>query len=69
VNDERPFIDDASSYSYGIVSVRLLSRREPGRVAKTISDAFARRTLWNKRHGFLLLLRDDGAHEYQPLVD
>lgn len=67
--NEQAFVDDASSFIYGAVSLRLLSNREPEHVAKVMSDAFARRRLWTCRHGFLLVLMDDGEHLYCPLVD
>jgi hypothetical protein len=70
VEDEATLVDDASSYVYGIVSCGLLSNREPARVAKVISDVFVHRPgLWHRRHGWKLILRDDGDHEYEPLVD
>lgn len=70
VEDDAPFVDDASSYEYGIVSCGLLSNREPKWLAKVISDVFVHRPkLWHRRHGWRLVLRDDGEHEYEPLVD
>jgi hypothetical protein len=69
VQDEAPYVYDASSYCIGIVSVRMLSNREPQRLAKVISDALVDHRPWDRRHGFLLLLNDDGEHEFEPLVD
>jgi hypothetical protein len=68
VPDEEPFVLGASPYCYGLVSTRLLARCDATRIAMTISSALATRSLWRKRHGFLLRLRDDGEHEYRPLV-
>lgn len=69
VPDEDPFVADASSCCYGIVSTRLLSGADSTCIAMLISDALATRSLWTRRHGFLLLLCGNGEHEYRPLVD
>lgn len=69
VPDEAPFVADASSCCYGIVSTRLLSGADSAWLAMLISDALATLSLWTKRHGFLLLLYGTREHDYRPLVD
>jgi hypothetical protein len=69
VRDEEPLVQDASSFCYGLVSTLRLARCASTCLPMAISEALATRALWTKRHGFLLRLRDNGEHEYRPLVD
>jgi hypothetical protein len=74
-NNSKDFIDYASSYDFGIVSLEGLSfidsESNPKKnvTIKLISKAFIEYELWSKRHGFILELKDNGKHLYRDLVD
>jgi hypothetical protein len=63
----KDFIDDASSFEYGIISLEKLKHVD-GSTAAVISRAIVDYKLWSKKHGFLLVLKDDGKHEYTELT-
>lgn len=69
------FIYDASSYDYGIVSLDKLESVDPtsdpakNTTVTLISRALIEHKLWTKRHGFILVLAENGKHRYQDLVD
>jgi hypothetical protein len=69
VADETPYIVDAASCGCGVISVRELLDRESTHVAEIISDALIRRDLQRLRHGWLLLLRENGQHDFRVLSE
>jgi hypothetical protein len=73
--NSKDFVDKASSYDFGILSLDGLSfiDSEPNpaknKTVQLISKALIDFGLWSKRHGFLIELRDDGKHAYQDLTE
>lgn len=67
--DGELYVYDAPCYDIGIVSLRLLSSLEPASTVKIIATVLTQFAAWHKRHGWCLVLRDDGVHEYRPLAD
>jgi hypothetical protein len=66
------FVEDASSFDIGIVSLDVLpakTRASAARTAGLFSRVAAQFALCRRRHGFILVLRGRGAHLYADLVD
>ena len=68
-NNSKDFIDDASSYEYGIIATESLKSKDPIKLAKIISDCISKFNLWSKQHGFILKLKDNGKHELENLTN
>lgn len=60
---------EASSLDMGILVVGDIVGGSASDAAKTISNAIIKYSLWSKRHGFMLTLKDNGQHEYKELID
>jgi hypothetical protein len=67
-NNSKDFVKDASSYEYGVISTENIKSKDPELLAKMISDALTDFSLWSKKHGFILKLKDNSKHEYKDLV-
>lgn len=73
--NSKDFVDKASSYDFGIVSLDALafidSDENPAKnkTVQLISKALIDFGLWSKRHGFLIELHDDGKHAYRDLTE
>lgn len=65
----------ASSFDIGIIDLSKLkfidSNEKPAKnkTVKLISDAIIKYALWSKRHGFVLVLHDNGKHVYKDLTE
>jgi hypothetical protein len=68
-NNSVDFVDDASSYEYGIVSTEKIKFKEPEKLSKMISDAIVKYKLWSQSEPFLLVLSESGNHEMRSLSD
>ncbi len=68
-NNTKDFIDDASVYEYGIIALEGTSKADESSLAKDISDAIRKHSLWAKRTGFVLLMSSEGRHRYQTLTE
>lgn len=73
--NSKDFVDWASSYDFGIIALDNLSfiDSEPdetlNKTVKMISNAISKYSVWSKRHGFIILLKDNGNHEYKELTE
>ena len=68
-NNSKDFVDDASSYEYGIVSTEKIKFKDPKKLAKMISDAIIKFKLWAQTEPFVLVLHEDGKHLMKSLHD
>lgn len=73
-NNTKDFVDDASSYDYGIISLEGLPFIDPdgteaNKTVQLISKAIADHGLWARRHGFIVRLVENGRASFQPLTD
>jgi uncharacterized protein YdhG (YjbR/CyaY superfamily) len=66
--NSKDFIEDAYSYEYGIIATDKIRNLEPQELAKIISRAWIDFKLKSKRHGFILLLQNNGKHTYKELL-
>jgi hypothetical protein len=66
-NNPVDFIDDASSYEYGIISTRKIKYKGEDRLVPLISRALTKHKLWSQTYGFIIELDDDGDGEIKPL--
>jgi hypothetical protein len=57
-NNSKDFIDDASSYQYGIIATEKIKFKDPKNLAKKISDEIIKNKLWSKPYGFILELSE-----------
>lgn len=70
----KDFVYEASSYEYGIIALENLSFIDPepdptkNKTAQIISKAIIDHGLWSKRHGFILILNENGGHQYHELT-
>lgn len=62
------FIDDASSYEYGIIALDHLKFKDSKNMAVLVSKALIKHQLWAKGHGFILRLNDKGEGTIENLV-
>jgi len=67
--NSRHFIDDASSYEYGIVALDKIKFKDSGTLASLVSNAFIREKLWSKAHGFIIELDGKGNGKPKDLID
>jgi hypothetical protein len=67
-NNSKDFIHDAPRLDCGIIATEGVNS-EPNGLAKMISRALTDFSLWSKRHGFILRLKQSGRHEFQELTD
>lgn len=71
----KDFVDDASSFDYGIISLEHLKFLDPepdpskNQTVKLISKAIIDHGLWSLRHGFLVVLSDNGPSTFRALSD
>jgi len=63
------FVDDASSYEYGIIALDKVKFKDPKSLATIVSAAFVREQLWSKAHGFIIELDDKGNGKVRNLTD
>jgi len=68
-NNSKDFIRDASAYDYGIIATEFLQNKDSAYVVNKIHEAFVDLSLWSKRHGFIVQLKDSGAPEYRELTN
>ena len=72
--NSKDFVDHASSYDFGIIALDSLSfiDSEPdgakNKTVQLISKAITKYSVWSKRHGFIIRLKDNGKHEYEELT-
>jgi hypothetical protein len=67
--NSRHFIDDASSYEYGIIALDKIKFKDPKMMALIVSNAFVKKQLWSKAHGFVIELDDQGNGILRDLID
>jgi len=68
-NNSKDFIDDASSYEYGIISTEKIKFKDDKKLSKMISDAIIKHSLWSQNEPFLLTLRENKKHIMISLHD
>lgn len=68
-NNPKDFIDDASSYEYGIISTRKISYKGEDFLVPLISKALSKHKLWSKQHGFIIELDEKGKDKIKNLID
>lgn len=66
-NNPEHFIDDASSYEYGIISTRKIKYKRAEQLVPLLSKALSHHSLWARTYGFILELDDKGNGEVKPL--
>jgi len=66
-NNPKHFIDDASSYEYGIISTRNIKYKGEEKLVPLISKALAKYSLWSHQYGFIIELNDKGEGKIKPL--
>ena len=62
------FVDDASSYEYGIIALDKIKFKDFKFLASIVSNAFIREDLWSKAHGFIIELDDRGNGKPRDLT-
>lgn len=68
-NNTKDFINDASSFEYGIISTENIKFKDPKKLAKLISDEIIKNKLWSKKPGFVLYLKEPGPSLFEELKD
>lgn len=68
-NNPQHFVDDASSYEYGIISTKNVKYKGEEKLVPLISRALTRHSLWSSHGGFIIELNDKGEGEIKPLQD
>ena len=68
-NNSKDFIQLAPEYSLGIIATEKLKTKDPEELTKIISSAISKLSLWSKRHGYILQLKESNQHTFKPLVD
>jgi hypothetical protein len=68
-NNSKDFINDASSYEFGIISTEKIKLKNPKKLAKMISDAIIKFKLWSQNDPFILTLHEDQKHQLKFLHD
>ena len=69
----KDFLDDAPVYDYGIIGLEALpfidseKTYADNKTAKMISQAYSHFNLHSKKHGFVLMLRENGKHVLRDL--
>lgn len=66
-NNTKDFKNDATSFEYGIISTEGMKIKNPNILAKKISDAIIEFSLWSRKYGFLLKLKDKGKSIFEEL--
>jgi hypothetical protein len=67
--NSKDFIHEVSSYEFGLISADNVKNTPAKELAGIVSKAIIAYSLWAKRHGFLLVLRQDGKHQYKDLTE
>lgn len=67
-NNVKDFLKDAPILDCGLISTENIKFKGEN-LAKMISDVLTDMNLWSKRHGFLVVLKENGKHDFKPLVD
>lgn len=60
-NNSIDFIYDAKKLEYGIISTENVRDKDPEKLARLISQAIVKHSLWSKKHGFIAMLSDSGS--------
>lgn len=68
-NNPKDFIDDASSFEYGIISTQSIKYKGENSLAALISRALSKHQLGSKQHGFIIELNDKGDGTVKNLID
>jgi hypothetical protein len=68
-NNSKDFVDDASSYEYGIISTEKIKFKDSKSMSKMISDAIIKHKLWSQSNSFILVLHENGKHVMKSLHD
>jgi len=68
-NNSKDFIQLASEYSIGIIATEKLKVKDPEVLSKIVSSAITKLSLWSKRHGYIVQLKENNQHTFKPLVD
>jgi hypothetical protein len=69
-NNSKHFVDMASDYDIGIIAIEDMNVvKYPQCIANIISKAIKEYSLWNIRHGYILVLRSEDRHQIIPLID
>jgi hypothetical protein len=66
-NNPKHFIDDASSYEYGIISTRNIKYKGEDKLVPLLSRALTKYDLWSHQYGFIIELNDKGEGSIEPL--
>jgi len=66
-NNPAHFIDDASSYEYGIISTRKIKYKGEDQLVPLLSKALSKHNLWSRTYGFIIELDEKGDGEIKPL--
>jgi hypothetical protein len=66
--NSKHFIEDATSYEYGIIAVEKLGLSDKDKAAKYISQAISKNRLWSKIHGFFVTISSTGKTTYKDLI-
>lgn len=65
----KDFINEVSSFEFGLISADNVQKVPADALVKMISDALIEYSLWAKRHGFVLVLKQSGKHQYKDLTE
>jgi hypothetical protein len=68
-NNSKDFINDATSYEFGIMSTERIKFKDSKKLSKMISDAIINFNLWSKDKPFIITLHEDGKHSFKSLTD
>lgn len=67
-NNSKDFVQSAAEYDIGIIATEHVNK-DPKALSAMISKALTSNSLWSKKHGWILILKSEGQHEFKELVD
>jgi hypothetical protein len=68
-NNPKDFINDASSFEFGIISTEKIKFKDPKKLSKLISDAIISHNLWSQHLPFILTLHENKKHTLKYFKD
>ena len=68
-NNPKDFINDASSFEYGIISTKKIKYKGENLLVPLISKVLSKYNLWSKKHGFIIEPDEKGKGEIKNLID
>jgi len=68
-NNPKDFINDASSFEYGIISTKKIKYKGENLLVPLISKVLSKYNLWSKKHGFIIKPDEKGKGEIKNLID